>query len=344
MQYINQSCYHLFIDKGSFIKFEGNADSEKNFQEFAKIAVTHTEKNENKQEYLFNEKSLVHSIFTNYINQVSTWDLLCRDLSKKLLATQKESQRSIDHWDRKVIPGSLLIIHCKQNNSQNDILVLVKMEQEEFAKVNDFEHEYGLPTEKKALNTAFIIFEKNKSPSMLVSRANAFWINFLDVSPVRSDTVNTANIFKSIDSLLNRKVKNEGFKSDYVSLRNHLLTYLRNNEGQPVQYTDLVATVFNAHKPLDVNFKSNEFVTELEKLPNKKKTSKLSFDTNFQVDLTDVKANKINTKISLTDKIELNIKDGIENLTDTIKPHESDGRKGIIIYTDEGFDWFKRGI
>ncbi|KJF94173.1 hypothetical protein UB39_12170 [Photobacterium angustum] len=197
---------------------------------------------------------------------------------------------------------------------------------------------------KKALNTAFIVFEKNSDATMLVSRTNAFWINFLDASPVRADNVNTSNVFKSIDTLLKSNVKNKGFKSDYVSLRNHLITYLRNNEGQPVQYTDLVETVFKAHTPLDSKFENDKLVKTLEQLPIKKKTTKLAFDTNFQVDLTDVTANKISTKIDLTDKIELNIKDGIENLEDTIKADEKDGRKCIIIYTNEGFDHFKQVI
>ncbi|PSW78762.1 hypothetical protein [Photobacterium angustum] len=344
MLYINTSCYHLFIEENNFKKFVATSSSEHDFQQFAKQAVSHIETNQNKQEYLFNENSVVYSGFNNYKDKTINWDKLCQNLSNKLLETQKNSQKAIEHFNKKVTPGSLLIIHCNHKSTQNDILILIKMEQEEFANVDDFKQEYGLPTEKKALNTAFIVFEKNSDATMLVSRTNAFWINFLDASPVRADNVNTSNVFKSIDTLLKSNVKNKGFKSDYVSLRNHLITYLRNNEGQPVQYTDLVETVFKAHTPLDSKFENDKLVKTLEQLPIKKKTTKLAFDTNFQVDLTDVTANKISTKIDLTDKIELNIKDGIENLEDTIKADEKDGRKCIIIYTNEGFDHFKQVI
>jgi hypothetical protein len=336
---MNTSCYHIFIDKGQYKKFNGNAGSVANFQKFAKLAVAHTQNNENTQEYFFNDDSIVQREFHTYKGDARHWGSLCEELSATLLDAQQTSQKRIEHLDKKVTPGSLLLIHCKPAENNIDILVLIKMEQEEFANVIDFEHQYGLPTEKKALNTAFITFEAGKPANMFVSRANAFWLRFLDIYPVRSNNVNTANAFNAIDSAL-KKVKRDGFKADHLTLRNHLITYLRNNEGQVISYTDLIDTVFGEHKPLDKRFKSKDFADGLRELP-KKKTGKQSFDTHFQIDLVDVKA-KRRTTIGLTDKIELNLKDGIENLEDTIKSHEVDGRKGIIVFTDEGFEYFKK--
>lgn len=340
MNYMNTSCYHIFIDKGNYKKFEGNPNSIANFQEFAKLAVDHTQKNENTQEYIFNESSIIKNEFLEYKNSPEHWETLCKEFSSTLLGAQQTSQKRIEHLDKKVTPGSLLLIHCKPSNINTDILVLVKMEQEEFASVIDFEHQYGLSTGKKALNTALITFEPNNTSNMLVSRANAFWIKFLDISPVRSNNINTANAFNAIDGAL-KKVKLDGFKADHLALRNHLITYLRNSEGLLISYTELIDTIFTAHQPIDENFKSTDLVNELKELPKKKK-DKLAFDTHFQIDLVDVKAKKRKNTIDLTDKIELNLKDGIENLEDIITSHEFDGRKCIIIYTDEGFEYFKK--
>ncbi|HCG7091990.1 TPA: nucleoid-associated protein [Vibrio parahaemolyticus] len=338
MQYMNTNCFHIDIQKGTYSEFVGNASSKQNFQDFAKEAVRHTQSNNNAQEFIFNTDSQVKSEFLKYKDNSSHWKVMCEKFSADLLVEQQISQKSIDHLKKKVTPGSLLIIHCKPTVDV-DLLVLVKMEQEEFANVVDFEHQYGLPTEKKALNTALIRFEKGSATSLLVSRTNAFWIKFLDIYPVRSDNVNTANAFNAIDTAL-RKVKRDGYKADHVALRNHLITYLRNNQGKTVVYTELVDTVFGAHKSLDENFLATQFANSLRDLP-KKKTGKQAFDPHFQIDMEDVKAKKRTISIGLTDKIELNLKDGIENLDETIRPYEENGRKGIVVFSDEGFEHFK---
>ncbi|TOP30827.1 nucleoid-associated protein [Vibrio parahaemolyticus] len=339
MRYMNTTCYHIDIQKGTYSEFIGNASSKQNFQDFAKEAVKHTQNTSNAQEFIFNSGSLVEKEFLTYRDHLPHWTVMCDKFSAELLVEQQASQRSIDHLNKKVTPGSLLIIHCKPN-ANVDLLVLVKMEQEEFANVIDFEHQYGLPTEKKALNTALIRFEKGSPTSLLVSRTNAFWVKFLDVYPVRSDNVNTANAFNAIDIAL-RKVKRDGFKADHLTLRNHLITYLRNNEGKTVVYAELVETVFDSHKPLDKNFLAKDFANSLRDLPNKK-TGKQAFDPHFQIDMEDVKAKKRTTSIGLTDKIELSLKDGIENLDETILPYEENGRKGIVVFSDEGFEYFKK--
>ena len=335
---MNTNCFHIDIQKGTYSEFVGNASSKQNFQDFAKEAVRHTQSNNNAQEFIFNTDSQVKSEFLKYKDNSSHWKVMCEKFSADLLVEQQISQKSIDHLKKKVTPGSLLIIHCKPTVDV-DLLVLVKMEQEEFANVVDFEHQYGLPTEKKALNTALIRFEKGSTTSLLVSRTNAFWIKFLDIYPVRSDNVNTANAFNAIDTAL-RKVKRDGYKADHVALRNHLITYLRNNQGKTVVYTELVDTIFGAHKSLDENFLATQFANSLRDLP-KKKTGKQAFDPHFQIDMEDVKAKKRTISIGLTDKIELNLKDGIENLDETIRPYEDNGRKGIVVFSDEGFEHFK---
>jgi hypothetical protein len=339
MQYMNTNCYHIDIQKGTYSEFKGNANSTQNFHDFAKEAVKHTQAANNAQEFIFNDTSLVQSEFLTYKGHTPHWAVLCEIFSAELLAQQQISQKSIDHLKKKVTPGSLLIIHCKLDINV-DLLVLVKMEQEEFANVIDFKHEYGLPTEKKALNTSLIRFEKGQPTSLFVSRTNAFWIKFLDIYPVRSDNVNTANAFNAIDTAL-KKVKRDGFKADHLALRNHLITYLRNNQGKTVVYNELVDTVFGAHKPLDKTFLAKDFANGLRDLPNKK-TGKLAFDPHFQIDMEDVKAKKRTTSINLTDKIELSLKDGIENLDETILPYEENGRKGIVVFSDEGFEHFKK--
>ncbi|WP_070969086.1 hypothetical protein [Vibrio sonorensis] len=339
MKYLNTSCHHLFIDKGTHEKFKGGAEAINNFQEFARSSVKLTQENENTQEYLFNHGSSVKSEFEAYMDDPNHWDVFSERLAASLLGEQQESQKNLDRFKRKVkvTPGSLLLIHCKPSDNDVETLVLIKMEQEEVANVEDFEHLFGLPTEKKALNTALVTFEKGKEPALWVSRANAYWIKFLDVSPIRSSSVNTSNAFDAIDGQLNKFKKD--FKADHLLVRNHLLTYLRNHDGDTISYQDIIETVVLAHKPVDSKFKPNEWAKRLLELPKK---TKKTFDKQFEVDMSSVKA-KRKSVISLTDKIDLNLKDGIENINEVIEPFDDrSGRKGIIIYSEQGYEHFMK--
>jgi len=337
MNYINTSCHHIFIDKNSFEKFDGGEQAIKNFQEFARASVQLTLENESAQEYLFNDGSGVQKEFETYLDNASHWDAFSERLAGTLLAEQQGSQEKLDKFKRKVkvTPGSLLLIHCKPLENNVDTLVLIKMEQEEVANVANFEHLFGLPTDKKALNTAFITFEKGKLPALWVSRAHTYWINFLDVAPIRSSEVNTSNAFDAIDSKL-KTIKND-FKADHLLIRNHLLIYLRNRDKEAVPYKELIETVVLDHTPVDSDFKPEELAKKLQDLPNKYKKP---FDAQFEVDFSSVTA-KRSPAIPLTDKIDLSLKDGIENIKEIIKPHTDGARKGIIIYSDVGYEYFK---
>lgn len=338
MKFVNCSCFHIFIDQDRFEPFKGDGNSQQNFIDFSRVAVSKVEDNDSTQEYIFSDTSTVKSEFEKYKADPATWTQFCERLSSILLHSQQNSQKIVDHLGKKVTPGSLLLAHGRTDGANVDILVLIKMEQEEFANVVNFKPEYGLPFEKKALNTAFITFEANGKASLLISRTNAFWVNFLEAMPIRAHNVNTANAFNSMDKVLVQQVKRKGYKADYLALKNHLLTYMRNNAGQIVSFKDLVDVVFVNHVPHDAGLDVGKLTQKVLALPTQQKGG---FDNQFRIDMTDVKAKRRTTQIPLTDKIELSLKDGIADLNQTIKPYDDDGRKGIIIYTDEGFEHFK---
>ena len=337
MNILNTSCHHIFIGKGTIQKFNGTANATKNFQSFAKEAVKQTQGNVSTQEYTFNINSDVKSEFENYLIKSSSWDVFSAAMAGYLLAAQQTSQAQVANMKVKLTPGSLLVIHCKQPKNNINILVLVKIEQEEVANAEDFEKLFGLPVDKKALNTAFITFEKGKEPQLLVSKVRAYWAKFLDVLPVRLDNVNTANAFDAIDAQL-KSVKRK-YKADHLHLRNHLLTFLRNRSGQTISYNELIEVVFENHKPLDSNFKPEELTKKLINLP---KTYKKPFDAQFNVDMVDVNAKRVKQTVMLTDKIELNIKDAVDNLDQLIQPFDKNGEKGIVIFSEEGYEYFKK--
>jgi len=339
MKFINCSCYHIFIDKGEYSRFKESKSSQENFRDFSRNAVQKVQENDSTQDFMFADASSVKSEFLKYKEDANYWDSFCETLSGYLLFSQQNSQKRIEHLGKTVTPGSLLLIHCKPTDNDIDILVLIKMEQEEFANVIDFAAEYGLPFEKKALNTAFITFEEDGITALQVSRTSAFWVNFLEALPKRESSINTANSFSSIDTFLKKNVRGKGFHSDYVFLRNHLLTYYRNNTGNVVDYNELVELIFEKHKPHNRKLDCVDLASKMSALPSQKKGG---FDKQFFVDMAKCSNRMLKTPIDLTDKIELNLKDGIENLEETIEAHKVGERKGIIIYTDVGYEYFKK--
>ncbi|MEZ8760377.1 hypothetical protein AB6D89_18120 [Vibrio splendidus] len=341
MNYINTSCHHIFIDKNTIERFDGSKQAIKNFQEFARSSVKLTQENDSAQAYIFNDGAEVQSEFESYLEEPSHWEAFSERLAGTLLAEQQESQRKLDTFKRdiKVTPGSLLLIHCRPSENDVETLVLIKMEQEEVANVATFEHLFGLPTDKKALNTAFITFEKGKQPDLWVSRAQTYWIKFLNAQPVRENHVNTSKAFNAIENVLERHVKKENHKSDYIVLRNELLKYLRKNKGECIAYNDLVEEVFERHEPIAANFDKNDVIKKLLALPLH---SKNGFDKQFVIDMKDVTARKLKMVIELTEQIELTLKEDVDLLGNVIEQYNRGGKKGIIIFTEEGYEYFNK--
>ncbi|AYO15035.1 hypothetical protein D0812_11660 [Vibrio owensii] len=339
MHFINCSCYHLSIENGTYAKFVEKQNSRENFRDFAATALEKVVENGSTQQYVFQNDSDVKKEFLTYLSNADYWTVFCELMTGYLISSQQISQKSVERMGRKVTPGSLLLIHYKPTDNDVDVLVLIKMEQEEFASVEDFEHQFGLPAEKRALNTAVITFSENDKQELYVSRTLAFWVNFLGVTPLREDRLNTFNAFKAIDKTLTTKVKNKGYKADHLMLRNHLLTYLRNKSNDVVSYQELIEEIFAKHVPLNRDFDAKSLVSDLQKHPSK---SKDGFDGQFRVNMEDINAKRRKLPIALSDGIELNLTDGVLGLEETIIPHEEDGRKGIIIFSEVGYDHFKK--
>ena len=71
---------------------------------------------------------------------------------------------------------------------------------------------------------------------------------------------------------------------------------------------------------------------------------KYNCDSQFHIDKNSIKARITTTKISLTDKINLELLDSVDNLNNVISSAEnSNGEKGIFIKTEKGYKDFVQG-
>jgi hypothetical protein len=94
--------------------------------------------------------------------------------------------------------------------------------------------------------------------------------------------------------------------------------------------------VFGQYKPADERVNIDEIVASAKDLP-----SKYKFDTRFQIH-PDFVNKKQKTIIPLTPQIDLQLKDAIDSLPETIYAGTlEDGTRGVFIRSDDGFGYFK---
>ena len=333
------SCYHIVVDEAKIQKFIGNEESTVNFHSYSQFIFKGLTESGKLQDHQFDNDSKIKQEYLNYLKDQTkaTWNTFHELLANSLLSHQTESQRKANNLKKKITTGSLLAIHNK--NEDSDTLVLINIEHNKVADTKFFEEMLALPLEKPALKAAIISYNKDQIFSIGVSNAPfaRYWDKLLQTTPVRENKVNTLNAIEKVEHLLKTSVR-KNYKADYIDLRNGMLIYFRNNEGNNINYDDFVGTVFDQHIPRDKNFKKDILVEKLLQLPDNNKTP---FDRQFMVDMKDCNKNLLKTSIALSNDIDLTLKKGIDDLEDSIEAYENDGRKGIIIYSEEGHRYFK---
>lgn len=335
------SCYHIIVEDNKVDKFEGSVQSTSNFHEYAQKILKSLSDEDKLQEYQFDDNSTVKQTYLNYLDDQNTnnWNQFHAELANNLLLLQSEAQKKVAHLERIVTPGSLLAIHEKQENGE-DLLVLIKIEHNKVADSKNFEEMFGLPLQKPALKAAVIHYDKDKIFSVFISNIpfSRYWVNLLQASPVRENKVNTLNAIEAVEHTLKVSLKTK-HKADYLSLRNSMLTYFRSNEGDTIDYNDFVGTVFDSYTPYDDSLKIPVLTQKLLTLPNNKNAT---FERQFMIDMANCKKRLFKTSIALSDDIDLTLKKEITDLEDNIEAYEKDGRQGIIIYSEDGYQYFKK--
>lgn len=284
---------------------------------------------------------LVEKIISEYIeglednpNYITYFD----NIANRLLRKEIDAQEKYGHFT-KLQKGSL--IQSLVEFEEELFLLISKVEHESFLNTEDLVKQIGLPFEKKALKICLIKFtEDNDIGDIIVSDSNVkisqYWVkDFLELKEKNSDERNTLIAFNSIDLILTRKLKRQS-PSDYTILRNSLIGYFKSQEE--FSFDNMLNTVFGQYEPEKPEVVNIDSIKELiAKLPEEK-----GFDKRFSVISKEIKA-RIKKIVKISDKIELNLKDHIEQLKHIIKSKElPNGEKVITIKTDnqEAFEMF----
>lgn len=308
---------------------------ETDFEDYLSELISEVSQNRNSRNFEFVRdtteiKALIDTLFED-----GNFASFVQGASQRLLASEVEAQAGIAHLGNEIQKGLLIIARVEENGLQS--MFICKAEHVDFLEETNYTITKGLPIKKKLFKAFLASFDSNNQPtSVLVFDTNQvmakyWWHDYLELSPVRTNSKNTELAFQSLERRIFAPLKKK-HPADYMNLRNSTVHYFRSNEDFSID--DYLEKIIEPYPPVDEELKINDLKTKIEGFPEKYK-----FDNRFTIDKAEVKARQSN-KVSLNDNLELVMKSDID-LPNIIKAYmEDDGQKYIRIRTDNGYDTF----
>lgn len=255
----------------------------------------------------------------------------------RLLDVEKSVQDRYAHMTeiQKGILFQAFLIH-----EGNPTIIVSKADHSDFLDENELVLRRGLPLKKKLFKAMAVSFNSEGSVETVFvidtnrQIANYWWDSYLELREKYTDSYNTIQALAILDRKIFNPIKKK-FPSDHTILRNSSIGYFRNQTTFDIDH--YTKSLLDEYQPVNEDLKPHEIAAKILKLPEQGE-----FDRNFSVIKSEIKQ-KMVSKISLTDSIELVLKDHIDNLSGVIQAEEDkEGKKYIKIRTDEGYRRFRQ--
>ncbi|KYP16167.1 nucleoid-associated protein [Flavihumibacter sp. CACIAM 22H1] len=257
-----------------------------------------------------------------------------KKIANKLLKAESLAQQKIEHLDREIQRGILLI--ASVISSDTSYFVICKAEHFDFISEVDKRRAQGLPIKKKIfksfvahlgkggkLNRAMVGDSKPRISSY-------WWKDFLELIEVYTSEYNTERIWDVLDRKVFSPMKDR-FKADRTYLRNATVHFFRKKDEFIL--TDYLSEVIDSYKPEDNDLDIKVISEKIKQLPEKE-----SFDNRFEIAKDKLKK-KVRTSIKLSPELRLEILNSTD-LRTLVKAEIIRGVKTILIRSDEGYDHF----
>lgn len=310
-----------------------------NVNNYVKDLLQNVSNNDGEREYLFEESSLTMKTYLNNIINDEERDSTSEMIAKRLLQEEIKAQKRIEHLNKHIQKGILIISYVQMTDTENKI-ILSKADYNEFIEEITGNLKSGLPTKKKIFK-AFIANvtisdEDNEITRLITYDSNttkaAYWSKeFLELQEIRDDEKNTLTAYNAIKKDIIEPLRKK-HKADYLCLWNATVAYFR-GEGDfdLLHYRD---SIIGNYQPMDNTLKLDDVKTKIDKLPPKYK-----FDSSF-IKRPNVVKDKFKNTIKLSNEIDLVIKHDVANPKKTFVPFKDDeGNEYIGILSLEGFQY-----
>jgi hypothetical protein len=164
--------------------------------------------------------------------------------------------------------------------------------------------------------------------------ANYWWKDFLELEVVRKDNVNTKKAFDTIVREIINPIKNIS-RQDHLNLWNITLGFFKlEGEFSLDYYRD---EIIGNYCPYDKRISITDLQTKCNRLPERG-----GFDQRFVKDASGIKGKQYKKIITLTNEIDLTLKDYVANLPEVLQPYINDAEeKFLMIKSPEGFEYAK---
>ena len=295
--------------------------------------------NENRRFYWPSDTALVPSLLKSMSSAEATLDGTANTMAERLLEKEKDAQRRVQHMDVDIQKGTLIQIVFK--NDEVPCVLLAKVHLAPFLGEADYKKHNGYPLENTVLKMCYVEFDGQQKPAKVsVADSNSrlseyWWKEFLELTELTSDEYNTKTALASINALLTRRLKKD-HRADYYRLHNNLIGYF--STQRQYNHRRMIDHVFGDYTPVDSSVSIDEIRAAVEVLPTQKQ-----FDARFSIS-QELVEKKRKTTIPLTPQIDLELKESIESLPETIFAASlEDGTRGVFIRSEDGFELFKSG-
>jgi hypothetical protein len=330
------SSVHLIDHANNEIRVFDLDHTNPNLQEYVSLVVYEITTKQNRRKFHFeSETSEVRATLNTFAHgefaEASSIN------ANRLLSAEKKGQERIDRLSKEIQKGSFIQVFIR--NDDDFQLLMCKIDHTNILDEIDLTRRAGLPWEKKIFKAVVIEFSQPEIVNMVYiydsnpRMAEYWWSDFLELTEEYTDSYNTKTAMDMLDFNIFSKIKAQ-YKQDYIYLRNSSIHYFRSHDEFDV--SDYVQEVFSTYIPEDKEFPSKEIIQKVSELPEKK-----NFDSRFKIIKEDISKKMIQT-IKITNQIDLVIKDAIDIKSIIVPDKEPDGRKILKLYTESGYDTFKK--
>jgi hypothetical protein len=256
--------------------------------------------------------------------------------AQRLLEKEVSVQESIEHLRYEIQKGVLVQALVEIENTRQ--FVIAKADHSNYLDDEQYRTRRGLPIKKKIYKAFLAQFDRsNRITNMYVYDTNPglakyWWSDYLELVEVNTDEHNTDKAFDSIDKNIFSKIKEE-FRADHNILRNRVLGFFRSERVFDID--TFIENTIGEYEPIDENLNVADLKRKIRDLPAKR-----GFDSQFNIKVEVIKAKRLKNIVPINEKIDLHIKDHIDDIGQIITAYKHHGEKFIKIKTDTGYDAF----
>jgi len=330
------SLYHLDVSSNKVEKTNINITKE-TIVNYVDSLIKEILDSPNRRLYKFKDgNTQIKSSIPDIIAQKEDYEKLLFHNAERLLDKEVKADAKLQKTLKvQVQRGSLMQIHFKQG--ENDNILICKVEHDEILNEKSFEIDRGLNTKKKVYK-AFLYYlpNDNRHGEIYLNDKNEskyWWDEFLELNQIKTDEENTEKSIDKIISTIASSSRKKEFEFDMTILRNGVVGYYRNNKQ--FNFSDMLDNLFDDYSPFNKNFPIKRIKEKLNNL-----TDDSSFDKQFTIIKDKIGKRKKQT-IKVGPGLFLKVEEYVNNLDSIFKPYEVQGEHGMLILTDEAYNYAK---